>query len=183
MHHPPRRPLLFCLALAAGCSSTLSEPPSPHNPPEASAPSSPDRAPRSPFLGRHDLTLSPDSSWHRHALEITAVSDAVVEGVVTIDLGIGPEGRAPGPDEIVHQAAFKAPRGPDPHRLRLSVTIGDLDPTLVTLDLWACPEAGAVTCGQGGDGARLTGTATFESQRAGSSSLDALARPTRPGDK
>ena len=96
---------LLCLALA-GCETT---------------------SPVS-LIGTWDLRLDPDQGWHRHALEISAVDGARVDGRVVIDRGIGPQARVPSPDEITHTVSFEG-RWSEP-TLRFEVSVGTLHPII-----------------------------------------------------
>ena len=58
---------------------------------------------KSPLAGAYDLRLDHDTSWHRGTLEL---ADDGAHGTVVIDLGLGPEGRAPTPDEKAWRLPF-----------------------------------------------------------------------------
>lgn len=97
--------------------------------------------------GRHSLRLASDASWHRHSLEVLSVAPGAIDGVVSIDQGIGPQGRAPTPDEKLHTVRFRATRDAEaPGRLRFSLIVGELDPAVYTFNLHLCPLSGATRC-------------------------------------
>ena len=137
-----RLPLSLFATLTLGCGQKA-----PATQPEPAAP-----LPTGQFL----LTLETDAPWHRNTLTLDA---AARSGVVVIDRGIGPEGRAPSPDEILHEVPFVAEDAAQ--HLVFSVTIGTLNRTAYRFELWPCPEAGATHCT--GD-ARLQGTARVDGQ-------------------
>ena len=105
----------------------------------------------SPFeaaAGRYEMNLSSDAGWHHNLLEIDRVDRKTILGSVSIDLSIGPEGRAPTPDEKVHKVAFHAVVDPDPNRLHFSLIVGKVSPFRYTFDLYLCPQAGTERCGK-----------------------------------
>ncbi len=56
--------------------------------------------------GYYTLRFDPGEAYHAHDLEIDEAGDTV-RGRVTIDRGIGPQGRMPGPDDDAHLLAFE----------------------------------------------------------------------------
>ena len=137
-----RQPILLMTALVLGCGGRAPAPPA-----------EPQTAASLP-TGAFTLHLASEAPWHRNALTFDA---ATRRGVVTIDLGIGPEGRAPTMDEVAHEAPFEADGSSD--HLSFAVTIGTLTPRELQFDLWPCPEAGDAHCS---DASRLQGTARID---------------------
>jgi len=125
-------------------------------------------------VGRYALSLDSDAGWHRNILEIGALEGGAVSGLVSIDLGIGPEGRAPTPDEKVHTLSFRTTHdSAEPYRLRFSVTVGQMSAALYTFDLHLCPHAGPQRCGETREG--FKGDVVVESASQGKARFSAAA--------
>jgi len=86
--------------------------------------------------GEYDLHFSQDRGWHRNQIIIESVDAEAVKGRVVIDLGIGPEARAPMPDERAWTLPFTAKRSAKSERLAFSVTVGERSPVEYSFTLF-----------------------------------------------
>lgn len=104
-----------------------------------------------PWPGRYKLWFSGDAEWHQCAWEITALTDEEMEGTVEVDLGLGPEGREPNPDEKLHKIAFKARRAPEQKAYVAEVLVGSVQPRVYRFECYPIEAgkslAGVVTIG------------------------------------
>lgn len=101
------------------------------------------------LAGTYDLLLSDDVGWHSNLLTISSSSDDALKGTVSIDWGLGPQARAPGPDEKVHVVPFTAKRDRS-GAYRFSVQVGKETPTRYGFELYVIKReatwlAGSVT--------------------------------------
>lgn len=101
--------------------------------------------PNESFIGYYSLKLIPDDDWHYNFVQIDAVSEDGVRGMIQIDRGIGPVSRMPEPDESAHLMSFLAKPVDNPNRLQLTVYVGII-PRTYAFDLYLCPEAGEEHC-------------------------------------
>jgi hypothetical protein len=97
-------------------------------------------AQETPWKGRYRLWLSGDASWHNHALEIESCTPEDLEGVVEVDLGLGPEGREPSPDETLHKVKFKAHRAAEGAAYVAEVMVGNVQPKVYRFELYPMEE-------------------------------------------
>lgn len=88
------------------------------------------------WLGRYKLWLSGDAEWHQNALEIATLNGDEVDGTLEVDLGIGPEGRAPQADEILHKIPFKAKRQAEGQPYVAEVLVGSVQPKVYRFELY-----------------------------------------------
>ena len=161
-----RAALAGALALAA-CAA----------PQPAAAPVSAPAEP-SPWLGQWAMAFDDDPGWHHHALELTSVVDGQLVGAVVVDRSLGPEARAPGPDEATHRVALRVGTEGDGRRLRATVPVGTFAPVDYTFDLSLCPAAGPERCTRGSDGDELW--IEGEVRIGGRDGLGVLARTAPP---
>lgn len=110
----------------------------------------------SPWKGRYKLNISNDANWHNDAMDIDMVSLEEIEGTVEVDLGLGPEGREPNADEVLHKVKFKGRRSSDTDPYVAEVMVGSVQPRVYRFELFPI-EAGK----------SLAGTVTMGSKRAG----------------
>jgi len=105
--------------------------------------------------GFYEMAFEPDAGWHQHAISIDDVAPGHIRGRVVVDQGIGPQGRAPKPDEKQFLLAWQAEPDDDPRRLRFAVGVGDFQPTRYAFDLFLC-EGDAMTRCEAVDGHDVT---------------------------
>jgi len=87
------------------------------------------------LAGTYDLLLSDDPGWHGNLLTVTSSSDDVLKGTVSIDWGLGPQARAPQPDERVHVLPFTARRDKS-GAYRFTVEVGKQAPTRYDFEIY-----------------------------------------------
>lgn len=83
-------------------------------------------------LGSYELVIGGTSAWQHHGLTLTRFGDPM-EGEVSIDLGLGPQARAPQPHEKVHQKKFRA--GYEGEDISFEVKVADRSYTFVLYPL------------------------------------------------
>ena len=88
------------------------------------------------WKGRYKMWLSGDSAWHQNAVEIDSVTVEEMEGTVEVDLGLGPEGREPNADEILHKVKFKARRQSDQSPYVAEVLVGGVQPKVYRFEMF-----------------------------------------------
>lgn len=93
-----------------------------------------------PWKGRYKLWLSGDAAWHNNALEIESCTPEELEGVVEVDLGLGPEAREPNADEILHKVKFKARRPAEGGAYVAEVMVGNVQPKVYRFELYPVEE-------------------------------------------
>lgn len=103
------------------------------------------------WKGRYRMWFSGDASWHQNSLEIESYSPEEIEGQMEIDLGLGPEGRPPNPDETRHKIRFKARREADKPGYVSEVLVGSVQPRVYRFEFYPFEDgkslAGIVTQG------------------------------------
>ena len=109
-----------------------------------------------PWKGRYKLSISNDAAWHNDAVELDTVSVEEMEGVLEVDLGLGPEGREPNADETMHKIKFKGRRASDQDPYVAEVLVGSVQPRVYRFELFPIET-----------GKSLAGVVTMGSKRAG----------------
>lgn len=109
-----------------------------------------------PWKGRYKLAISNDAAWHNDAVDIDTVTLEEMEGVMEVDLGLGPEGREPNADETLHKIKFKGRRASDTDPYVAEVMVGSVQPRVYRFELFPIEL-----------GKSLAGTVTMGSKRAG----------------
>lgn len=109
-----------------------------------------------PWKGRYKMNISNDAAWHNDAVEIDTVTLEEMEGVMEVDLGLGPEGREPNADETLHKIKFKGRRASDTDPYVAEVMVGSVQPRVYRFELFPIEL-----------GKSLAGTVTMGSKRAG----------------
>lgn len=93
--------------------------------------------------GTFELTWQREPPWREHRLALELDAERLV-GVVVLDLGSGPQGRAAHPDEGAHVLAFATDSMESPYEpIRFAVTAGVLRPEVFDFELAWSPVAGA----------------------------------------
>lgn len=108
------------------------------------------------WAGRYKLWISGDAEWHQNALEVSALNGDDLEGTLEVDLGLGPEGRAPEPDEILHKLPFKAHRAAEGQPYVAEILVGTVQPKVYRFELYPI-EPGKSWSGVALLGSRRTG--------------------------
>jgi hypothetical protein len=88
------------------------------------------------YEGEYTLHFSQDRGWHRNGIIIESVDSEQVTGKVIIDLNIGPQARAPMPDERAWTMPFAAKRHANTDRIAFSVTVGEIEPVEYSFTLF-----------------------------------------------
>ena len=109
-----------------------------------------------PWKGRYKLSISNDAAWHNDAVELETVSVEEMEGLLEVDLGLGPEGREPNADETLHKIKFKGRRASDQDPYVAEVMVGSVQPRVYRFELFPIET-----------GKSLAGVVTMGSKRAG----------------
>ena len=109
-----------------------------------------------PWKGRYKLSISNDAAWHNDAVELETVSVEEMEGMLEVDLGLGPEGREPNADETLHKIKFKGRRASDQDPYVAEVLVGSVQPRVYRFELFPIET-----------GKSLAGVVTMGSKRAG----------------
>jgi len=76
-----------------------------------------------PLKGAYVLQFGEDVGWHSNTLMISGTDNGVVRGTVGIDWNLGPEARAPKPDEKLHNLPFEG-RWSKSGAIHFTVTVG-----------------------------------------------------------
>lgn len=92
------------------------------------------------WKGRYKMWLAGDSAWHNHALDIENFSAEEMEGLMEVDLGLGPEGREPSADETLQKVKFKARRQQDQVPYLAEVLVGSVQPRVYRFELYPIEE-------------------------------------------
>lgn len=98
------------------------------------------------LVGSYTLVMTEDAAWHRNVLVIDSADSSGVHGKVTLDWGLGPEARAPKPDERTHEVPFVG-RWSKSGGLHFEVEVGHDEPVLYTFELYPVQRGGAALVG------------------------------------
>lgn len=87
------------------------------------------------LVGNYTLVMTEDAAWHRHVLVIESADSSGAKGVLKLDRGLGPEARAPLPDERVHELPFTG-RWSKSGGLHFEVVVGQEQPLHYSFELY-----------------------------------------------
>mgnify|MGYP000641161618 CR=1 FL=1 len=122
------------------------------------------------ITGSYRLELATDQAWHRHRLHLAPQKDPQkLTATLEFDRGIGPAGRSPTVDEVVHVRETIAHWSGE--SLRLEVQIGTIEKTVYRFVLKPCTQSSASSCEKAqdwfGNAFILSGDAHPPGQREG----------------
>lgn len=109
----------------------------------------------SDLIGTYTLVMTEDAAWHRNVLVLDSVDGNEVRGKLKLDWGLGPEARAPKPDERTHEVPFEG-RMSKSGGLHFEVEVGQEERVLYTFELYPVERGGQA----------LVGVVTVAPQRA-----------------